>query len=211
MADIKLSTIVGGGSSTFMMETISGTGIISIKDGASTERFDNQAAFYTAINLDHTEQGYTSSSFTTALNTTEQTILDKPSENGVLTHVLAPVMSNIGDTTIVRVTADGKVFTFTSKATIATFRRYMVGDFRWYNASTSATQAPVDLGFFDDGYDALPQPSMTTPHQALMNNIGIPFSASIKVTVQLSAAGSGASLGANATVAYLNYTPQRFL
>lgn len=174
-----------------------GSSNITLKNaGASSNA--SLAAFWTAIDLSHTAQGWESVKLAAAADTTEQTIVDV-SGLGVLTHVVSPELSGSGVITI-RVTTDGEVNTFVSP-TIATGARFCIGDFKGWEAGTTATGLG---GSDDDGYsNTTARHLMTTPEQALNNAaVGMKFSSSLKVTVQGSVNITGTALLLNGCANY---------
>lgn len=183
------------------------TGDVSIKTAVATAVTANAAGFWTAIDLSHTALGWESVKLAAAANTTEQTIVDTTGE-GVLTHVLAPVLSGSGTMTI-RVTADGKEFTFVSE-TIASAARFILGDFRPGLATATATSGRGVGAGGDTGYSNTVVPvTMSTPIQAVTESrIGIKFESTIKVTIQGSVNISGSAQLLNAAACYTLDLPE---
>lgn len=172
----------GGGGGLFLPPSARLSSFLDMKDSAATAVNANSAAFWTAIDLDHAFLGYDTVKLAAAANTLEQTILDITGE-GVLTHVLAPLMSGSGVMTI-RVTIDGgEVKEFISE-TISGLERFCLGLFYPWNAAVAdqAYGCATDEGFgISNAQNYLP-----TPLDAVNEGIGLKYFASLKVTIQAS-------------------------
>lgn len=204
---------IGAAVARIMPQTINRMGDLGLMSSVTVASFDSGAAFWTAMAVPHTGHGFESPSITTALDTTEQTIVDVVSGEGVLTQVMGPVMSSISDTATIRVTADGEVFTFVGAAVSAAINRLLVGHFfqRTLNAADIAITEGARLDYGYESHLLTIGLGLPTPQQTIAGtSIGIPFENSLKVTVQLSAAGSGVGQGPKAGCCYTNYLPQEF-
>lgn len=172
----------GGGAGLIFPQRTLNLAAVTIKTASATREFMNVAAAYTAIEQDFSRTGFVNSTYLPTPDTTEQTILDVTGEAGVLTHIISPQVTVIGDMTI-RITIDGnpaKVFTDTLQ--VANSDVLTMGDFQTFEASTSGVTAITQLG--DIGYNTGQQASMTTAPQAIERKIGLPYTTSIKVTIQ---------------------------
>ncbi len=208
MVDKTLSSIVGGsGNLIFPSSAPLATSDIYIKTAFGSRETSDAAAFWTAIDLSHTPLGWESVSLSAAANTTEQTIVDTTGV-GVLTHVMAPVLSGSGTMTI-RVTADGEVTTFLSE-TIGATARFLAGDFKGWASTITAAEA-IGIGSQkDSGYDVSSVvTTMTTPTQAVTDSrIGIKFESTLKVTIQGSVNITGTAEQLKAAACYTLSIPK---
>lgn len=203
---IETRNLFGGGG--LIMPQIS-IGAITMKTLAGTVQDSNDAGFFTAIDLSHTEQGYESVSLTAAADTTEQTVVDITGSEGVLTHAMAPELAAGGVSTI-RVTIDGAVTTFTSEAFAGGNVRFCAGHFPWVQATVSPTNNAGFYGSNDAGYEVSGtiRATISTPNQAILSLIGMKFTDSLKVTVQGSTAITATTDRNKAVVCYLTSIPE---
>lgn len=176
-------TIPLTGALTMPSYTVKDTAGLFMKTSAAGLTSGNLAAFWTAIDLSHTPQGWESNKLAATAVTTEQTIIDI-TDKGVLTHVVAPELSGSGTMTI-RVTADGVVSTFVSE-TIGTGARFCIGLFLGFQPTGTASDGNGIGGPGDRGFEATnDRATIITPLQALaQGNIGIAFKTTLKVTIQ---------------------------
>lgn len=186
---------------------------LNIKEGTGTVTAYTSAGFKTAYDQDHSKWGWESVSLSTSANTTEQTILDI-TDAGVLTHIIHPMLSGAGTATI-RATIDGVVKTFTSE-TLAIAESFYAGDFRQYEAATTAGDGAGIASQNDYGFGASASFSSgiyhVTPLQTLMNGaIGIIFKTSLKVTIQGSANLHATAAQREAYCSYLTSIPEGLL
>lgn len=179
---------------------------LTLKSAAGTLAQDNTAAFWTAVDLSHTAQGWESVKLAAAADTTEQTILNI-SDKGILTQVVAPKLSGAGTMTI-RVTADGVVTTYVSE-TIDGDARFCIGHVLGYSAETSAANGQGIGSANDDGFSVTPFALLPTPLQTLAEgNIGIKFDTSLKVTIQGSVNITGTALHLNGCANHSLFVPE---
>jgi len=179
---------------------------LTLKVAGATLGQDSTTAFWDAIDLSHTKQGWESVKLAAAANTLEQTILDI-TDKGVLTQVVAPRLSTNGTMTI-RVTADGTVTTFISE-TIDSNTRFCIGYILGYSAEISAANGQGIGSANDAGFSLSPLALLPTPLQTLAEGIiGIPYSTSLKVTVQGSVNIKGTALHLNCCANHTLFVPE---
>lgn len=209
MVSKTLSQLIGEGGGGLIMPsfTVKATAGVNLKTNLGTVVAANAAGFWTAVDLSHTPQGWESVKLAAAANTTEQTILDITDE-GVLTHVVAPELSGSGTMTI-RVTADGVVTTYISE-TIGAGARFCIGHILGVFGNSAATGASGISSGRDPGFDDTVDYGMvTTPLQALQEGkIGIPFKTALKVTIQGSVNISGTAQLLNACANHSLFIPE---
>jgi len=193
----------GGGAGLIMPTVITGqTNDLYIKTVSAFPDSSN-AAFWTDIDISHTDLGYESVKLAAAANQLEQTILNI-SGAGILTHVVAPSLNSSG-TMIIRITADGTTTVYTSP-TITTDARLCLGNFKGYRATGTAGNG-LGLGSSTDFGFALTRTSlhMPQPPVSLMDRLmGIKFESTCIVTIQ--AQGSNVTASANKLNACANHT-----
>ena len=179
-----MTITVGGASGGLTMPHYStkNSGALQLKTALTTVVADNVAAFFTALELDHSSKGWETAVLSTVADTSEQTIVDV-SGDGVLTHVVSPVLSGAGTVTV-RVTAGTEVTTFVSE-NIDAVSRFLVGHFPQWGGSPTATSSTGLGGSRDEGYNIDPPSLMPTPTQTITGSkIGLVFRGGLKVTVQ---------------------------
>jgi len=164
--------------------------------------------FWTAIDVDHTQSGYTTSKYSSTSDTNEQTMIDI-SGAGVLTNVMTPSVTSATVTIIV--TADGIPKTYTI-ATGATADRALIGGFAPWEYNTGSTGV-VGIGGEGSDYGLAQYHTLTmlTPVASILTMsmpIGIKFSTSLKVTIQSTVAWSASAQLLESCVCYLNHIPE---
>lgn len=206
---MQSSDLVGGGAVLIMPKFAANDADVGAKAGAATVNVSNVAAFYTALELDHTDMGFDTATLITTGDTTEQTIVDTGTGvSGVLTQILTSALSGAGTMTV-RVTIDGTTTTFVGTIPAATFDVMLVGDFVPWAATTTAAQ----YGAINNaGYSVLNDQkfAMLTPKDSATRGlpIGMIFEDSMKVTIQGSVSLRTGSATHKAAAAWLNYIPE---
>ncbi|MBL4622900.1 MAG: hypothetical protein JKY89_10920 [Immundisolibacteraceae bacterium] len=175
-------------------------------DSAGTTQPQN-ASFWSAITAASAKSLAADGSFITMVqNTTEQTIIDESGVEGVLTNVICPSTTNVGDFCTVRVTTDGTLRTFITPTSIIADGRGLVGFFKPYSrasndGSGAGAGANHDLSWNTSSNIVLLQ----LPREAVELGYGISYTDSIKVTIQVSASPSSASLGLRTGITRVPY------
>tara|TARA_R110002020_G_scaffold445824_1_gene657771 strand:+ start:1561 stop:2409 length:849 start_codon:yes stop_codon:yes gene_type:complete len=167
------------------------------------------SSFWSEIDASHTTFGYESVSLSATSDTTEQTIVDVTGL-GVLTHVIAPVLSGTGTMTI-RVTIDGVVKTFISESLLigSNSHRFCIGDFQNTEPTGSAGSGSGYGSEKDHGWSNSNQAFVTTPIQCLQRAlIGMPFKTSLKVTIQGSVNITSTAENSKAAALYSLFIPE---
>ncbi len=201
----------GGGGLIMPSYSTTLTNRISIMSAPSALSTSTVAAFWTAIDLSHTHEGYEAVKLIAAADTTEQTIVDTAGA-GVLTSAFSPELSGAGTATIrVYIDSSATPITFLSE-TLTTGGQFCVGGFLGANgtataANSSGIGSSVDAGFGINGNTLM----LTPPQVLLSQNIGILFQTNLKVTVQCSVNPTGTTNAENCVACYLLTIPEGLL
>ena len=198
--------VPGGGAGlaalTMPMYSTTLTQRVGLKSAAGTVTTNLSAAFWTAIDLSHTHEGYEAVKLVTAADTTEQTIVDVAG-SGVLTSAFSPQLSGAGTATIrVYIDSSATPVTFLSE-TLTTGGQLVVGGFSGANGTSTAANSSGIGSSVDSGFGADGTTMMLTPPQVLLStNIGMVFKSNLKVTVQCSVNPTGTTYLENGVACY---------
>jgi len=209
---------VGGnaGSAGLRMPMISMTAAnINLKFSTVGTATSDTVNFYDAVEIAFEGAGFDTATLEQAVDSTEQTIVDTGTgTEGVLTQILTP---SINGTTVVtvRVYIDGSVTEFIASEAFPSGRKICIGDFRpWLAVGNNA----VNLGIGSSanvGYDSInsQRVMMLTPIDSALTGllVGMPFSNSLKVTIQSTNGWAAGSTTHKACVAWLTNLPKGIL
>ncbi len=183
------------------------TNRVTMKSAAGTVSTAGAAAFWTAIDLSHTHEGYEAVKLTAAADTTEQTILDI-TDSGVLATVVAPELVSAGTMTI-RVTIDGGTAIVFLSETITAGGRFLLGGILGAIGEATAANGQGIGSANDEGFAVNSNIMILTPPQTLQRgNIGMVFKTSLKVTIQGSVNVSGVANDNNCCANYALLIPE---
>ena len=200
-----------GGGLTMPSYSTTLTNRVGIKTTGGAVTSNGSAAFWTAIDLSHTHEGYEAVKLIAAADTTEQTIVDTAGA-GVLTSAFSPELSGAGTATIrVYIDSSATPIVFVSE-TLTTGGQLCVGGFLGANGTGTGANSPgigssVDAGFGANGTTML----LTPPQVLLSTNIGIVFETNLKVTVQCSVNPTAATENENCVACYSLTIPEGLL
>jgi hypothetical protein len=211
MSELLSSITGGGGEKRLIMPQYSGVASsLTIKDGISTEYNGASASFYTSLEVDNTDFGFDVATLQANSDQLEQTIVDTGTgSQGVITQIKSPNLdANAG--VIIRVYIDDKDPLVFEREILATSSGYTlcVGDFKtWRNDLSGAATVGIG-GYFDPGYGNTKYLIMLKPTSTISEGvIGIPFSDSMRVTVQGTGANLLGSTSNKAAVCWLTSLP----
>ena len=200
------------GKVLFMPTGIYKQGSISIKTAASGASTFSVATTYTRLeSADMHRHGWDSATLQPVANALEQTIMSLTSQSGVLTTVIAPMINGTNGTMTVKVTADGKLHTFTALLPNddSTLYRLTLGATIGSAPATGLQEGAgagqqKDAGFIDNNATA----TIPTPSQSLsLGDFGIPFNDSLVVTFQGSSAVTVGSASSKAVAIWNKVKP----
>lgn len=208
-----LSSITGGGNKKLIMPSFSiDASQLLLKTGPSNTYPSDNASFYTTLDTDFSSLGYETVSYQAASGQDEQTVIDTGTGNsGVITQIKAPTAPS-NDPIIIKVYVDGNdPLIFTTENSNG--RALCVGDFKAWQPTVSTSNSGGGVGAYSDaGFSAAATQYCTypTPLQSLDNglNIGIPFSDSMKITVQATVVSWPVSTSYQASAGWLTSLPK---
>lgn len=204
---------LGGGTPMFMPSFSCRSAGVGISTNSSNENISTEAGFYTAIEADHTTNGFESATLSPVSNTLEQTIVDTGSgKSGILTSVMSPRSSAAASIMTIRVTIDGIETLFTRIIDTAGDHVMILGVSRpWLATSDTLTNAGYNEGLHVGYFTSNPAQSVSllTPFDSvtLGLNIGMIFKDSLKITVQCDSNLTAGSATHKAIASWLNYIP----
>jgi len=195
--------------SLIMPETSFGSSDIDVRSTTSTEASMSSAATWTALDLDHSTEGWDSITYTATADTTQQEMVDITG-SGVVTHIAVPSLNFPGVITVT-LEVDGVTEVYTSGTMTNPSSRFCMGDFRHHKIVAATDYIEGIAGSHDTGFanTGAAYGFMTNPVQTLSEGrIGIPFLTSFNCKFQGSSAITSSSYANRGVVCLSNYIPK---